>query len=93
MALGRPPGTFSPEAVQVPKPSFLGKESNFDGSGAGTSAPSESPTESEEATASTLHVVDDADLRQQLEEGVARHLQVLPQQSLALNALQSDLPL
>lgn len=99
-ALTRPPGTFSPEAVQVPKPSFLGK-GNFDGSGTGTSAPSESPdTESEEATTSTLLAamddVDDVNLRQHLEERLA-HLRVLQQQSLAqyldcaraLNALQS----
>lgn len=95
---GRPPGTFSPEAVQVPKPKFLGKEGNFDGSGAATSTPSESPdTESEEATTSTvLAAVDHVNLRQQLEEHYA-HLQVLQQQSLAqylvyakaLNALQS----
>ena len=102
-ALTRPPGTFSPEAVQVPKPSFLGK-ANFDGSGAGTSAPSESPdTESEEASTSTplaamddVDDVDDVNLRQHLEERLA-HLRVLQQQSLAqyldcaraLNALQS----
>ena len=85
-ALTCPPGMFGPEAEQVPKPSFVGK-GNFDGSGAGTSAPSKLPdTESKEATTSTLlaavHDVDDVNLRQHLEERLA-HLRVLQRQSLA----------